>query len=116
MKTIEKHVELTEAERARLIKVTNTGTAKEILYANIILMCSRKQAPVHGSWLNIAEIELSVMERQCLKRRIPDIETLRTELAAWHTARNENQKTVDWQFTTTDARIKLKRLYPCVVN
>jgi len=72
--------------------------------------------PVHGSWLNIAEIELSVMERQCLKRRIPDIEILRTELEAWHTARNENQKSVDWQFTTNDARIKLKRLYPCVAN
>jgi hypothetical protein len=68
--------------------------------------------PKHGSWLNIAEIELSVMGRQCLKRRIPDMDTLRTELAAWHTNRNTNQKTVDWQFTTSDARIKLKHLYP----
>ena len=70
--------------------------------------------PIHGSWLNIAEIELSVMERQCLKRRLSDIKALRTELEAWHIARNENQKSVDWQFTTNDARIKLKRLYPIV--
>lgn len=70
--------------------------------------------PKHGSWLNIAEIELSVMERQCLQRRIPDIESLRTELAAWHAQRNKDQKSVDWQFTTSDARTKLKRLYPLV--
>lgn len=68
--------------------------------------------PKHGSWLNIAEIELSVMERQCLKRRIPNIGNLRAELAAWHNERNKNQKSVDWQFTTANARIKLKRLYP----
>ena len=68
--------------------------------------------PVHGSWLNIAEIELSVMENQCLKRRIPNIKALQTKLTAWHTARNQNQKSVDWQFTSADARIKLKSLYP----
>jgi len=68
--------------------------------------------PKHGSWLNIAEIELSVMARQCLKRRIPAIEDLRTELATWHTIRNANQKSVDWQFATADARTKLKHLYP----
>jgi len=72
--------------------------------------------PKHGSWLNIAEIELSALAVQCLgKRRISDIETLNTELAAWHTRRNESQKGVDWQFTTTDARTKLKRLYPSIV-
>jgi len=71
--------------------------------------------PKHGSWLNIAEIELSAMERQCLTRRIPDIETLRTELKTWHTGRNSEQKTVDWQFKTPDARIKLKRLYPVLI-
>jgi len=70
--------------------------------------------PKHGSWLNIAEIELSALERQCLKRRIPDIETLRTELEAWHTERNKTQKSVDWQFTSVDARTKLKRLYPSI--
>jgi hypothetical protein len=69
--------------------------------------------PKHGSWLNIAEIELSAMAVQCLgKRRIPDRVTLNRELTAWHTQRNKNQKGVDWQFTTIDARIKLKRLYP----
>ena len=68
--------------------------------------------PKHGSWLNIAEIELSVMERQCLKRRISDINILKNELLAWHTKRNKNQKPVEWQFTTNDARIKLKHLYP----
>jgi hypothetical protein len=70
--------------------------------------------PIHGSWLNIAEVELSVMERQCLKRRLPDINTLRKELTAWHTERNKNQNKIEWQFITADARIKLKRLYPVV--
>lgn len=68
--------------------------------------------PKHGSWLNIAEIELSAMTKQCLDRRIPDINSLCTELSAWELSRNNKQKGVDWQFTTEDARIKLKRLYP----
>jgi len=68
--------------------------------------------PKHGSWLNIAEIELSVLTKQCLDRRIADIETLHCETAQWARARNAGQKSVDWQFTTQDARIKLKRLYP----
>ncbi|MYH79174.1 IS630 family transposase [Candidatus Poribacteria bacterium] len=68
--------------------------------------------PKHGSWLNIAEIELSVFSRQCLNRRIPDIETLRSEAEAWQTYRNQTANRVDWRFTTQDARIKLKRLYP----
>jgi hypothetical protein len=68
--------------------------------------------PKHGSWLNIAELELSVLTRQCLDRRIPDLDTLRRETQAWETRRNEGQKGVDWQFTTPDARIKLRRLYP----
>jgi hypothetical protein len=72
--------------------------------------------PKHGSWLNIAEIELSAMAAQCLgTRRIGDIQTLNRELAAWHTHRNKSQKGVDWRFTTTDARIKLKRLYPLII-
>ena len=71
--------------------------------------------PKHGSWLNIAEIELSAMTVQCLgKRRIPSIEELNRNLYAWHSDRNNSQKGVDWQFTTNDARIKLKRLYPVV--
>lgn len=68
--------------------------------------------PKHGSWLNIAEIELSVFTKQCLNRRIPDLPTLQREAKAWHKVRNEAEKSVDWRFTTEDARIKLKRLYP----
>jgi len=68
--------------------------------------------PKHGSWLNIAEIELSVLTRQCLDRRIPDIETMRNETGKWEQVRNSQQKSVDWQFTAEDARIKLRRLYP----
>ena len=72
--------------------------------------------PKHGSWLNIAEIELAAMATQCLgHRRIPEIDTVNIELAAWHTKRNHSQKGVDWQFTVTDARIKLKRLYPIIM-
>ena len=68
--------------------------------------------PKHGSWLNVAEMELSVLARQCLDRRIPDLETLRREVAAWVATRNAAVAKVDWQFTTADARVKLKRLYP----
>jgi hypothetical protein len=68
--------------------------------------------PPHGSWLNMAEIELSVLARQCLDRRIPDHATLTSEVAAWQTRRNAAQSRIDWRFTTADARIKLKRLYP----
>lgn len=68
--------------------------------------------PKHGSWLNVAEVELNVMIRQCLKRRIDCIETLRQQVTAWQTARDSIKATVDWQFTTNDARVKLKRLYP----
>jgi len=68
--------------------------------------------PKHGSWLNIAEIELSVLSKQCLDRRIADLEILRQETQAWEHERNAKQTGVDWQFTTEDARIRLKRLYP----
>jgi len=68
--------------------------------------------PKHGSWRNIAEIELSVLSRQCLDRRVPDAATLAREVAAWQQRRNAATCTVDWRFTTADARIKLKRLYP----
>lgn len=71
-----------------------------------------RYTPKHGSWLNVAEIELSVMTKQCLDRRIPNIKTLRRETSAWATARNDSQIGVDWQFTADNARIKLKRLYP----
>jgi hypothetical protein len=68
--------------------------------------------PKHGSWLNIAEIELSVLKRQCLAGRIPCIEKMRDEVHAWNVDRNNRQANVDWQFRTGDARVKLKRLYP----
>jgi hypothetical protein len=68
--------------------------------------------PKHGSWLNMAEIELSVFARQCLQRRIATAATLQRELAAVEAARNAARATIDWQFTTTDARVKLHRLYP----
>ncbi len=68
--------------------------------------------PKHGSWLNMAEIKFSVLSRQCLSRRIPDQQTLKREVQAWQNRRNNQRATVKWQFTTEDARIKLKRLYP----
>lgn len=70
--------------------------------------------PKHGSWLDMAEIEIGVLSRQCLNRRIPDQETLKNEIAAWEEKRNEKAIRVDWRFTTEDARIKLKSLYPSV--
>ena len=68
--------------------------------------------PKHGSWLNIAEIELSALTRQCLDRRIDDLDTLNTELTAWQTATNADQRQVQWHFTTSDARTRLRHLYP----
>jgi len=68
--------------------------------------------PKHGSWLNMAECELSVLSTQCLDRRIADKQTLKKEVAAWQASRNKNHAKANWQFTTADARIKLKRLYP----
>ena len=68
--------------------------------------------PKHGSWLNVAEIELSVLARQCLDRRLGSAEELEREVAAWEEARNERAVEVCWRFTTADARIKLHRLYP----
>lgn len=70
--------------------------------------------PKHGSWLNIAEIELSCLTRQCLGRRIPELDALNTELTAWTSATNAGQRQVDWRFTTSDARIKLRHLYPVI--
>lgn len=70
------------------------------------------RTPKHGSWLNIAECELSVLIRQGLKKRTPTKEALQKDVRAWYEKRNEQQKKVDWQFTTKEARIKLKHLYP----
>ena len=68
--------------------------------------------PKHGSWLNMAESELGVLSSQCLDRRIPDKQTLTDEIAAWESDRNQHHTKADWQFTTSDARITLKHLYP----
>ena len=72
--------------------------------------------PKHGSWLNMAEIEIGVMVRQCLDRRIPDCDSLRNEVKAWQNCRNREAVAVDWRFTADDARIKLKSLYPSIQN
>ena len=72
--------------------------------------------PKHGSWLNMAEIELSVLARQCLDQRIPDQETLAEEVSAWEAERNAAESSIAWRFTSADARIKLKHLYPEIVQ
>jgi len=68
--------------------------------------------PKHGSWLNVAEIEMNVLVRQCLDRRIDTLDKIRAETGAWQERRNRAESLIDWQFTTDDARVKLKRLYP----
>ena len=70
--------------------------------------------PKHGSWLNLAEFELAVLASQCLDRRIPDKQILKDEIAAWEHDRNAHHTKSDWQFTTKDARVKLKHLYPAI--
>ncbi len=70
--------------------------------------------PKHGSWLDMAEIELSVLNKQCLSRRIGDESILKSEIQAWEQKRNAAKKTIDWQFTNKDARTKLKKLYPSI--
>jgi hypothetical protein len=68
--------------------------------------------PKHGSWLDIAEIEIGILSKQCLERRVPSLSDLNSEISAWETLHNSSPAKIDWQFTTDDARIKLKRLYP----
>jgi hypothetical protein len=70
--------------------------------------------PKHGSWLNMAEIELHILNRQCLNRKINTIEIMKSEVSAWQKARNTKEATINWQFTNKDARVKLKRLYPSI--
>ncbi|HEC30348.1 MAG TPA: hypothetical protein ENI65_12245 [Gammaproteobacteria bacterium] len=72
--------------------------------------------PKHGSWLDMAEIEIGVMARQRLDRRIEDQQTLRNEINVWQKTRNEDEVRVNWRFTTSDARIKLKSLYPSILS
>lgn len=72
--------------------------------------------PKHGSWLNMAEVELSVLSRQCLDQRIPDFQSLEREVSAWNEHRNQKGTWIDWRFSTEDARVKLHRLYPSINN
>lgn len=111
-----------EAERIRLVcdnlNTHKLGSLYEAFPPGVARQLAKRleihYTPKHGSRLNIAEIELSALTTQCLDRRIPDIQTLGKETTAWEKRRNEQQKGVDWQFTTKDARIKLARLYPLI--
>jgi hypothetical protein len=110
------------AERITLIEDNLSAHKLSALYEifepqrarSIIEKLEVVRTPKHGSWLNIAECELSVLTRQALKDRIPDRQTLEETVKAWYQNRNQKQKKVDWQFTTKDARVKLKRLYPSI--
>ena len=111
-----------DAKRIRVV-MDNLNTHKlSVLYdifeaAEARRLCRKLEihyTPIHGSWLNMAEIEFSVLARQCLNRRIPDEDQLADSAQAWEDSRNVRQRTVDWQFTTDDARIKLKKLYPSI--
>jgi len=112
-----------EAEKIRLVvdnlNIHTPASFYEVFDAERARQLSRRiefcYTPVHGSWLNMAEIEISVLVRQCLgKRRLPDVQTLRREARAWYEARNQQQASVNWRFTTAEARTKLRRLYPSV--
>lgn len=113
-----------EAERVRLVcdnlNTHTIGALYEAFSPEEAWRLSRRleihHTPKHGSWLNIAEIELSALTKQCLDRRIPDSLSLKTEVQAWEARQNTQQKAVDWQFTTRDARIKLKHLYPVFLS
>jgi transposase len=111
-----------EADRVVLVTDNLNTHAPGSLYeafepAEARRLCGRIEwhyTPKHGSWLNMAEVELSVLSRQCLDRRIPDREALAREVAAWEGRRNAAAVKADWQFTTDDARTRLKRLYPTI--
>ena len=113
-------VDFREAEKVVLVLDNlNTHTAGALYEAfppeearRILERLEIHYTPKHGSWLNMAEIELSVLTKQCLARRMPDVETLRAEALKWSIDRNAAAKRIDWQFTTETARVKLKRLYP----
>jgi hypothetical protein len=112
-----------EAEKIRLVvdnlNIHTPASFYEVFDAERARELSRRiefrYTPVHGSWLNMAEIEISILVRQCLgKRRVPDAQTLRREARAWYEARNQQQARIDWRFTTAEARTKLRRLYPSI--
>jgi uncharacterized small protein (DUF1192 family) len=111
-----------EAERI-IVVMDNLGTHKPASFYDTFEPVEAKRlidrfefhyTPKHGSWLNMAEIELSVLSRQCLDRRIAGIDTLARETSAWVAERNKKGASTNWQFTTDDARIKLRRLYPSI--
>jgi len=109
-----------KAKRVRLVMENLNTHAISSLYENfqpeIALRLARRLeihfTPKHGSWLNIAESELNALTKQCLSRRLPDLLSLQAQLSPWEIHRNSSSKSVDWQFSTVDARDKLKRLYP----
>jgi len=109
-----------DAERIRLVMDNlNTHTLASLYQAfpaekarSLVKRLEIHFTPKHGSWLNIAEIELSVVTKQCLNSRIPSIDALNNELSAWERRRNESKKQVNWHFSTEDAKGKLKHLYP----
>ncbi len=111
-----------EAERITLVMDNlNTHTGASLYKAfkpeearRILERLEIHYTPKHGSWLNMAEIELSILSRQCLDRRIPEQETMKKEVEAWANRRNSHSKPMSWRFTTEDARIKLKKLYPTI--
>jgi hypothetical protein len=111
-----------EAESIRLVLDNLSTRTAAALYGSFPAEQARRLArrvefvytPVHGSWLNMAEIELSVLVRQCLRRRLADIETLRREVEAWEREQNRLEASVHWRFATSDARIELRSLYPPV--
>jgi hypothetical protein len=114
------NVHFPKAERIRVVldklRTHTPGALYEVFppaeARRILRKLELHPTPVHGSWLNMAEIDLAVLARQCLSRRIPDATSMAREVAAWEARRNRHQATIDWRFTTRDARIKLKRLYP----
>jgi len=113
-----------QAERIRVVLDNLSTHTKAALYDTFSPAEAHRVArklefhhtPKHGSWLNAVEIEFSALSKQCLDRRIGDIETLERETQAWQVVRNRKAVTLDWQFRTTDARIKLRRLYPKVAD
>jgi hypothetical protein len=109
-----------DAVRVRLVLDNLNTHAAASLYQTFEPQEARRLAeriefhytPKRGSWLNVAEIELSALSMQCLSRRIPDLPSLQEQIAAWESDRNNRQTTIHWQFTTADARIRLRHLYP----
>jgi hypothetical protein len=113
-----------EADLIRLVVDTRNTHGPGALYEAFPAAEARRLAqrfewhytPKHGSWLNMVEIELSVLADQCLDQRLPTLDAVRAEVAAWEAERNAAGATITWQFTTTDARRKLHRLYPCDIR